>query len=419
MLIQKIEIENYKGISNLKFSPKKLNIIVGKNNTGKTSVLDAINLLFHNNKLQGMDMFSYFNIYSKEKLSKIFVDTNMEKKSIIIQESQPNDVIIKFAEDILSTFFKELYRSSNIEGKSKFGKSVTKDLENVIINNMDDEIRSSLIKNSLTFVNEEKEHSIYYWINQNLIEKLSPIMRKLVNQVKKVIPKEGVSSEGTRNLLRNLEFAELRTLYMLQWKVSSRLDLTDEDSNVLFITSILKNFETSFQKRHPKDSEKIYQIEKTLKDHNLISNLERLDFDNVLLKTDYGIKEHAISFLGDGFKCIIALLWFLSSQKKDSIVLFDEPEEHMHPGYIRELVEFFVKFSRESDIQFFMTTHSSDLLDLFLSEDLEKKDKEYIEKELRVLRLDKVKNSITLAECLNYNQCIETKEELLLDLRGV
>ena len=419
MPIEKVEIENYKGISNLEFTPKKLNIIVGKNNAGKTSILDAINLLYHNNEILRKNMSSYFNIYAKEKLAKISVNTNIGKKSIIIQESQPNEVISKLAEDILDIFFEELYRSPNLKNQSKFSKLVVKDLENFIINSLDDETRSFLIKNSLTLVNEEKKHSIYYLINQNLMERLGPIMEKVVNQVKKVIPKEGVSSDQSRNLLMNLEFAEIRTLRMLNWRISQRLDLKDEESNVLFITSILKNFGSSYQKRLPKDSEKLYQIEKTIKDHNLIDNLESLDFDNVLFKTEQGIKGHALSFLGDGFKCIIALLWLLSSRDKDSVVLFDEPEEHMHPGYITELVEFFVKFSRELNIQFFMTTHSSDLLDIFLSNDLKKEDVEYISKELRVLKLNKIKNSITLAECLDYKQCLETRKDLLLDLRGV
>ena len=419
MPIEKIKIENYKGISNLEFTPKKLNIIVGKNNAGKTSILDAINLLYHNNEILRKNMSSYFNIYAKEKLAKISVNTNIGKKSIIIQESQPNEVISKLAEDILDIFFEELYRSPNLKNQSKFSKLVVKDLENFIINSLDDETRSFLIKNSLTLVNEEKKHSIYYLINQNLMERLGPIMEKVVNQVKKVIPKEGVSSDQSRNLLMNLEFAEIRTLHMLNWKISQRLDLKDEESNVLFITSILKNFGSSYQRRLPKDSEKLYQIQKTIKDHNLIDNLESLDFDNVLFKTEQGIKGHALSFLGDGFKCIIALLWLLSSRDKDSVVLFDEPEEHMHPGYIMELVGFLVKFSRELNIQFFMTTHSSDLLDIFLSNDLKKEDVEYISKELRVLKLNKIKNSITLAECLDYKQCLETREDLLLDLRGV
>ena len=52
MQIKELKIENFKGISYLKFSPKKINLIVGRNNTGKTSVLEAIDLLFNTVKLR-------------------------------------------------------------------------------------------------------------------------------------------------------------------------------------------------------------------------------------------------------------------------------------------------------------------------------------------------------------------------------
>ena len=39
-----IEIENFRGISHLMYEPKQINLLVGKNNSGKTSVLEAIYL---------------------------------------------------------------------------------------------------------------------------------------------------------------------------------------------------------------------------------------------------------------------------------------------------------------------------------------------------------------------------------------
>ena len=51
MTITKLSIESFKGINQLSFEPKQLNIIVGRNNTGKTSILQAIDLVF-NSKIQ-------------------------------------------------------------------------------------------------------------------------------------------------------------------------------------------------------------------------------------------------------------------------------------------------------------------------------------------------------------------------------
>src|SRR5271157_1768142 len=40
--IEEIKIQNYRGIDDLEFKPKMINIFVGKNNAGKSSVLNAI-----------------------------------------------------------------------------------------------------------------------------------------------------------------------------------------------------------------------------------------------------------------------------------------------------------------------------------------------------------------------------------------
>ena len=48
IIIKELNIENFKGITSLVIKPTKINIIVGKNNTGKTSLLEAMDLLFNN-----------------------------------------------------------------------------------------------------------------------------------------------------------------------------------------------------------------------------------------------------------------------------------------------------------------------------------------------------------------------------------
>ncbi|WP_461752415.1 AAA family ATPase [Methanocorpusculum sp.] len=40
--IEWIEIENFRGISHLRYEPKQVNLLIGRNNSGKTIILDAI-----------------------------------------------------------------------------------------------------------------------------------------------------------------------------------------------------------------------------------------------------------------------------------------------------------------------------------------------------------------------------------------
>ena len=92
MEIKNVEITGYKGISHLKFSPKKINILVGKNNTGKTSVLQAIDLLFNNTHIMNKNMESYFNIYLKKSIT-ISANTPGKNKKIIIREASEVEIV--------------------------------------------------------------------------------------------------------------------------------------------------------------------------------------------------------------------------------------------------------------------------------------------------------------------------------------
>jgi len=411
MTIKIIEIENYKGISKLRFNPRKINILVGRNNTGKTSVLEAIQLLFYNEEIQKTTMSSFFNIYSKDRTITISATVDSEKIKITIREPTETEVVNAFAKKLVESFIENFQRIS----KDKIDKTFIKELETIVIKNLDDEFRNVLTRNSLVLSNEKGEDSVYHTLEFFMFDKLQILMKAITEHMERLLPTQEKTEQS--KYLRNV--AE-RTIYSPRGLLNRKSIQTNYKSNVIYIRSIIDEINLSFSRRRPEDSERLHKIEKIAKEHNFIGNLEKLDFDNVLFVTPHGIRGHAFSFLGDGFKSIIGLLWQLSSDKiSNSVILLDEPENHMHPGFIKELIKFIIGSSKELNIQFFITTHSSDVLDIFLSEELDEIERAYVKDELRILKMDKIKDSMTIAECLNYDQSRETKDKLLLDLRGI
>ena len=420
MTINTIEIENYKGISKLKFSPKKINIIVGKNNTGKTSILEAINLLFYNEEIQKKTMASFFNIYSKNRTITISATVNDKKIKITIREPSETEVTNAFAKKLIENFIENFQRNK----KENIDKIFIKELETVVIKNLDDEFRNVLTRNSLVLSNEKGEDSVYHTLEFSMFDKLQILMRVITEQMERLLPTQEKTEQS-----KHLRNAAERTIFSPSFvsgfassagRLNRKLIQQSYNSNVIYIRSIIDEINISFSRRRPEDSERLHKIEKIAKEHNFIGNLEKLDFDNVLFTTPHGIRGHAFSFLGDGFKSIIGLLWQLSSDKiSNSIILLDELENHMHPGFIKELIKFIIDSSKELNVQFFITTHSSDVLEIFLSEELNEIERTYVKDELRILKMDKIKDSMTIAECLNYDQSRETKDKLLLDLRGI
>ena len=75
-MIKRVTIKNFKGISSLKFTPKKFNVLVGRNNTGKTSILEAISVCTNPNLIKDLLMYKYgpfFINYSSDKWSVPFI----------------------------------------------------------------------------------------------------------------------------------------------------------------------------------------------------------------------------------------------------------------------------------------------------------------------------------------------------------
>ena len=69
------------------------------------------------------------------------------------------------------------------------------------------------------------------------------------------------------------------------------------------------------------------------------------------------------------------------------------------------------------DIQFFITTHNSDILDVVSTDILAPNYQEYLSKELNIIRLDCLGKDI-IAQELNRKEALEELEDLKIDLRG-
>lgn len=73
MINKDIEIKNFKSIRDLKFNCKRVNVFIGKPNSGKTNILEAVGLL----GLSEMKLSEYVRF---ETLNDLFYDENTEKQ---------------------------------------------------------------------------------------------------------------------------------------------------------------------------------------------------------------------------------------------------------------------------------------------------------------------------------------------------
>jgi AAA15 family ATPase/GTPase len=118
-----------------------------------------------------------------------------------------------------------------------------------------------------------------------------------------------------------------------------------------------------------------------------------------------------LSFMGDGFEDLVKLS-FMAPLVKDGIVLFEEPEVSMHPGYLDILAEEIILNAKNS--QFFITTHSLELVEYLL----EKADERNKLDSIHVIKMGREIDGHISREVLKGNEAKEEREEIKTDLRG-
>ncbi|KAF1075091.1 ATP/GTP-binding protein [Methanogenium sp. MK-MG] len=182
--------------------------------------------------------------------------------------------------------------------------------------------------------------------------------------------------------------------------------------------------ETDFDKRDAaaivsKLHDKI--IENNLIGETLDQVTEMIPYICDIRKTDSGIyisldgnqKQLPLSSMGDGFISMLKIL-FLSALAKEGVVVLEEPEVSLHPGYIEVVAKSILDCSKNA--QFFISTHSKDFLDSILEN--AKLDNRL--DEIQVIKLYKIVGMhSSKAEIWDGLEAVNEIESINTDLRGL
>jgi len=99
---------------------------------------------------------------------------------------------------------------------------------------------------------------------------------------------------------------------------------------------------------------------------------------------------------------------------KNGVLLIEEPENHLHPGYLRVLLDTIFGYSKALDVQIFMSTHSCDLL----QDALDVATRKNIEKDVQVTKLIKEGDAVRGVD-YSVKQAKNVTKNLNFDLRGL
>ncbi|MHB1507098.1 MAG: ATP-binding protein [Cuniculiplasma sp.] len=429
MKITNINIENFKAIDSLQFNPRMLNIFVGRNNTGKTSILQAIEFAFDEEKFSYV-FFTQPSAALKygENIAKLSLKLTEDKRTVVeldVERGTLNEIIpqlektvIKIFERALNSVLERSIKSPKIEERKRRVMEIGKELiesinAGIILELVDKDQLTQTAKESVTLKIKDQKKVFLGLPIRSLATELTVKIAEKLNLIK-FLGWENLKVASKMHFFR-LDDSIDEYLFPTIGRNKDR-NAGDNSSSPLFIVD-----PTDEIKRVILDRNRLeviaQEIEQIIKEDNIVPGLTRFNFKNMVFE---GVEDDvSMDSMGDGFKALIGILASLYQQPKNTIVLLEEPEVHMHPGYMRELAKYLVTLSRTRNIQLFISTHSMDLIQCFLDVDsMSSPNSEFVKSELFMLRLSHLKN-VVVSEEIDYNEADSAIKDLEWDLRGI
>lgn len=374
MNLKSITIKNFRSYQNeTKIEFDQLTTIIGRNDIGKSTILEALEIFFNNQtvKIDSSDA----NIHSTSKIVEITCEFTDYPTEISIDTSSPTNLKDEY---LLST-------DETLVIKKKFDCGKKTPSVDIFI------IASHPTEKEVSNLLELKEKDLQAIIKSKSLDsklKGNPTMRKAiwesVSELKLQTIEIPVSKpkEDAKRIWEQIDsYLPIFALFQSD-RSSSDTDNEVQDPMKAAIATAISEVQKEINDIQQKVREKAEEIanntHKALKeiDENLASKLDPKfnpptparwnGLFSIQLDTDDGIP---LNKRGSGVRRMILVSFFKaeaerrlkSSSKQNIIYAIEEPETAQHPNNQKILIESFKSLANESDCQIILTTHSPGL----------------------------------------------------------
>lgn len=362
-MIRRLMVERFRGIHNLKIDHfNRINLFVGDNNCGKTSVLEALQL-FRTSELLG-------NIYSiaRQRESIFWMNSNSIYENFICMFPHDGSSL----EICVSGVCDDKDMEFRIRGKEKQILIDAKDFERSFVR----EHANWLTADSKT---EEFEGMISYQYGNHVKEESMKLNRLT-----------GISGTPVS------ESDEIKIIYVAPFehlKGSVLSQIIKNDGYKAICLKALQLFDADIEDM---------MIFKSDISNRPVEYLKHKKLGNMPLST-----------FGDGIKKVLVLSNAIA-KAAGGILLIDEIETAIHKKYYDEIFRFIVKTCKAFDVQAFITTHSLEAIDgLLATQDYEE---QKTEDSISVVTL-KREDQNTYSRVLSGREVAQNREDFGFEVR--
>ena len=392
MKLKKLKLENFRSYRELNIDfDNNMNVIIGKNDVGKSTILEALEIFFNNElvKLQQEDL----NIYAKEdgiNTIRIILSFKVEDSdTIVIDSSNPTNLEDEFLLDKngLLTLIQECDCSKNItkasikysleceyptvwKDKPKINLKI-KDLQNDLKDLVDNEVISEEIYKSITkSANAPIRQALYRYL-----------LDEEDKNDKTTIQIDLAKGDESKNLKESID--KNLPLYFLFQSDRANKDSDDDVQNPLKI-AIQKALQSNEIKEKLDDVEKLMKQQIEQVGNSTLKKLQEMDAKIASTLNPNYSKEpdwrsvFKFNFTGDGIplnkrgsgvRRLVLLNYFraeadrkVNDRYNQSVIYaIEEPETSQHPDYQQMLIESLLELANHKDHQVIITTHTPNI----------------------------------------------------------
>ena len=358
--IKSININHFKGIENLKLNDlKRINLIIGDNNSGKTTLLEAIHLLKAPNSLS--------NILKTTRLR--------DEKQLNIYES-------------FKTFLsKENKIDIHVKGNYlDYSLNLVGEEEKIILTEKDTFEFSKVLKNNETKSKKEVE-TIAFLGNLK-----SNINGKYNNKKIKVTPFSRILSN------KNDDEIEMKYLSPINHMVEDVfLNIVSNDKYKKVCINLIRQFDSNIE--------------------DLLYMKNSIDGTAMEYVLDKKLGFRPLYSYGDGIRKVLSIANAMM-ESINGILLIDEIDTSIHYSHYENIFNFIFMAAEELQIQLFITTHSDEAIEWILKTQNYGDNYDISKEKLNVITLRKNIDGTILARSMAGHEVLEVKEKIDFEVRS-
>lgn len=386
MYIQEISIENYKSFASaqiIHFS-KGINLVVGKNNVGKTALLEALTFSPNNPHISDKSkprktitnnknsIFQGKFVFSRQEFEDYVNDQN--DSIFFLSEEVDENIYQYFEEPHIKYGWYKMARNTDFEFYYDMGTEPGEEPWWHEINYNEIELFQAKLN---TYFNNELV--IHYIIDENgrqfAFEGLylskknwkDPVQYKFILRNDKI---EGdwayESKEGKDIGLLLLDYSLANKIYKFDihrrvgsnFGITKKMELTPDCGNLPGVLLVFQSDSVSFGEYKKAIKEIFPEIYDVIISPNDSGEAEIRIWNTAPIKdrTDLAIP---LKDCGTGIGQVLAILYLVISSASPQVIIIDEPNSFLHPSASRKLMNIFKRYPQH---QYIISTHSPEII---------------------------------------------------------